>query len=102
MQAIDVNITKVKGGHATSQTDLVALEEPLEIRLGGRTISITMRTPGHDPELAAGFLFTEGILGDSALIESLTPCRKNVIRIELSPRAEASLRAIFGDAPAAH
>jgi FdhD protein len=42
--------------------DLLAVEEPLQIRVNGRDLSITMRTPGHDLELAAGFLFTEGIL----------------------------------------
>ncbi|MEO8026167.1 MAG: formate dehydrogenase accessory sulfurtransferase FdhD [Bryobacteraceae bacterium] len=42
--------------------DWVAVEEPLQIRLDGRDVAITMRTPGHDRELAAGFLFTEGIL----------------------------------------
>ena len=42
--------------------DLLAVEEPLQIRVNGRDHSLTMRTPGHDLELAAGFLFTEGIL----------------------------------------
>ncbi len=42
--------------------DLLAVEEPLQIRINGRDVSITMRTPGNDRELAAGFLFTEGIL----------------------------------------
>jgi FdhD protein len=49
-------------GGATPAQDLLAVEEPLEIRLGSKPVSITMRTPGHDFELAAGFLFTEGIL----------------------------------------
>jgi len=42
--------------------DEVAVEEPLEIRHAGRTVSITMRTPGHDEELAAGFLYAEGLV----------------------------------------
>jgi FdhD protein len=46
----------------TPAQDLLAVEEPLQIRANGRDLSITMRTPGHDRELAAGFLFTEGIL----------------------------------------
>ncbi len=42
--------------------DLLAVEEPLEIRLAGRRFTVTMRTPGHDEELVAGFLFTEGFV----------------------------------------
>lgn len=58
--------------------DWVALEEPLEIRVeqGGlsRTLSITMRTPGHDEELAVGFLVGEGLLRDPAEVVSVGPC----------------------------
>src|SRR5437763_550734 len=43
--------------------DLLAAEEPLEIRVGGRPLAVTMRTPGHDVELAAGFLVSEGVVG---------------------------------------
>ena len=43
-------------------SDLVAVEEPLEIRVDGEPIAVTMRTPGHDEELAAGFLFGEGLI----------------------------------------
>src|SRR5436190_10420920 len=42
--------------------DEVAVEEPLEIRVGGQALAVTMRTPGHDEELALGFLVGEGLL----------------------------------------
>lgn len=73
-----VNIVKV--GEATSeQPDLLAVEEPLEIRLGygsagdrqQRANSVTMRTPGHDFDLALGFLFTEGIIKRYEEVESI-------------------------------
>jgi len=44
------------------ERDAVAIEEPLEIRVDGRALSVTMRTPGHDEELALGFLFGEGLI----------------------------------------
>src|SRR5215217_5717886 len=46
---------------ATSAPDQVAVEEPLEIRIGGRPVAVTMRTPGHDEELAVGFCLSEGV-----------------------------------------
>jgi FdhD protein len=49
-------------GEGKTVEDSLAVEEPLEIRLGGRRFTITMRTPGHDEELAAGFLFAEGFI----------------------------------------
>src|SRR6188508_2520905 len=63
-------------------TDSLAIEEPLEIRLGimvkgkleHRAISITMRTPGDDGELAAGFLFTEGIVRHPDQIKQIRHC----------------------------
>src|SRR5215470_13622056 len=45
----------------TSEPDQVAVEEPLEIRIGGRPVAVTMRTPGHDEELALGFCLSEGL-----------------------------------------
>jgi FdhD protein len=50
-------------GHSSvTQEDLLAVEEPLEIRVGGRPLAVTMRTPGHDFDLAAGFLVSEGVI----------------------------------------
>lgn len=54
--------------------DEVAVEEPLEIRLDGNLVGTTMRTPGHDFELAAGFCFTEGLLGDAS-VHTVKYCR---------------------------
>jgi FdhD protein len=51
--------------------DALAAEEPLEIRVGEAPLTVTMRTPGHDEELAAGFLLTEGIVEDAAQIVAL-------------------------------
>jgi FdhD protein len=53
------------GSGVTRQPDQLIVEEPLEIQLDGTLVSTTMRTPGHDFELAAGFCFTEGLLGDA-------------------------------------
>src|SRR5919199_134598 len=49
-----------------SERDAVAVEEPLEIRIGGRPLAVTMRTPGHDEELALGFCLSEGIPAEAA------------------------------------
>jgi FdhD protein len=60
--AIGHAIIKVRGDGASECLDDVAVEEPLEIRLGGLPLSVTMRTPGADEELVAGFLFSEGVI----------------------------------------
>ena len=57
---VDIARVTRDGSHHTR--DVVAQEEPLEIRIEGRPVAITMRTPGHDVELAAGFLYTEGVI----------------------------------------
>ncbi len=61
---LTVPIQKIEpGGVRLRGQDLVAVEEPLQIRLGECDVAITMRTPGHDRELALGFLYSEGLLG---------------------------------------
>ena len=84
---LTVPVHKVEAESSTPFQDLLAVEEPLEIRLGGKTVSITMRTPGHDPELSVGFLFTEGILSDPAQIQEVRSS-KNSIKIDLKPEVE--------------
>src|SRR5206468_3522033 len=66
------------GGKPRRQPDEVAAEEPLEIRVDTSSVCVTMRTPGHDQELAAGFLLTEGLI--SAV--------QNIARIQAHPRHE--------------
>ena len=70
---VNVQIRKVQGSAFASERDVLAVEEPLEIRIGyhfkgqarAKSISLTMRTPGNDEELAAGFLFAEGFINDA-------------------------------------
>jgi len=50
------------GQSPTAREDVLAVEEPLEIRVNGRSLAVTMRTPGHDFDLAAGFLVSEGVI----------------------------------------
>lgn len=78
-------------GPAGWADDLVAVEEPLEIRVEGKPVSVTLRTPGHDLELAAGFLLAEGVLEDAddlvAIAHVDDPSRPtgNAVDVRLSP-----------------
>lgn len=65
----EVTVLDERGTHAA--TDRVAVEEPLELRVAGEAIAVTMRTPGHDQELTAGFLFTEGVVPDGAALQRI-------------------------------
>jgi len=74
--------------------EALAVEEPLEIRLGGRRFTLTMRTPGHDQELAAGFLLAEGFISSRAEIGEIRRVRRrktqpdNIIDVILEVRSE--------------
>jgi len=93
----DVRAVRWDGRRATEAREELAGEEPLEIRVRGRAISVTMRTPPpptenpptSDMELAAGFLLTEGVIGSAADIEAMEPCTANemgnVMNVRLAP-----------------
>ena len=100
----DVRIVTVDAEGARRTKDKLAVEEPLEIRCGGpgqpaTRVAVTMRTPGHDFELAAGFLFTEGLLDDPQDVESIRYCddidtpeqQYNVVTVNLRRPFDASV-----------
>ena len=68
---------RYENGQARESDDELAAEEPLEIRVRGRAVTITMRTPGHDDELAAGFLLTEGLIRRRSDVLTIEPCDRN-------------------------
>jgi FdhD protein len=103
----EVPVTKINGNHSLATMDKLAIEEPLEIRLAFgagltrtvKNISVTMRTPGSDAELATGFLFTEGIIKDKNELASVNHCfiacaenKENVIQVELAADATPELK----------
>jgi FdhD protein len=81
-------------GAVTRVQDYLAVEEPLEIRIGKTPISVTMRTPGHDLELTAGFLLTEGIIANGSEIKKLEPVASakagNTVMAELEREGSAA------------
>ena len=104
-----VNIIKVTFEGSEEKPDLVAVEEPLEIRLGfgsmdnrqQRSVSVTMRTPTHDFELALGFLYSEGIITSYNQILSVKYCvdagkqaTENIVRVELKPEVSFNTKSL--------
>ena len=96
-------VVRVEGDHAGDpREDLLAVEEPLEIQLGyerrgwrvHKSVSITMRTPGADAELALGFLFTEGIIGGIAQTSAVSREEANVVRVELKDGVAVDLQRL--------
>ena len=73
--------------------DEVAVEEPLEIRHGGRTLSMTMRTPGHDEELAAGFLYGEGAVEAAPDVGLTAELEANTVEVRSPLRREPAQRS---------
>src|SRR5438552_4050424 len=117
---VETTVHRVENcSNGTASTDSPAIEEPLEIRLGiptkgkveHRAVSITMRTPGDDAELAAGFLFTEGIIRRPGQIKKIRHCglairktsgtvdraaalNSNTIRVDLNDGIEIDLQRL--------
>ena len=76
-------VTRVDDGRALTRPDTLAVEEPLEIRVDGTPVSVTMRTPGHDLDLALGFLVTEAIVAKPSDVVGAINCADNVVDISL-------------------
>lgn len=81
---LTVPIQKIEPGANVSEQDLVAVEEPLQIRLGEHDVAITMRTPGCDRELAVGFLFTEGLVRTPDEIADVRADDRGTITVDFS------------------
>ncbi len=69
-----VRITRIRGDESVDREDAIVAEEPFELRVGGRPLTVTMRTPGHDVELAHGFLLTEGVIRERTDVITATFC----------------------------
>ncbi|WP_405859276.1 formate dehydrogenase accessory sulfurtransferase FdhD [Streptomyces sp. NBC_00090] len=87
-------VMRIRDGAVNTRPDTLVAEEPLEIRLNGRPIAITMRTPGDDFALAAGFLVSEGVLAAAADVRNIVYCAGatedgsntyNVVDVQLAP-----------------
>ena len=102
-----VRIRKVEDGRVRVRPDVLATEEPMEIRLisgtAKQTVAVTMRTPGSDFELAAGFLYSEGIVSSQEDIRKISYCvdadvdaeqQYNIVNVELQGGREYDLRPL--------
>jgi FdhD protein len=95
-QSIELTkVTEWNGGEIRTADDCLAAEEPLEIRVSGKPVTVTMRTPGHDKELAAGLLLTEGLIEDRNQIAAIRQAEVlhgpggNLVEVDLAPGAHA-------------
>lgn len=89
-------VMHIDAGTTRRSDDDLVIEQPLEIRLGSTPVSVTMRTPGHDEELAAGFCLTEGIVRHADDIDRITRCnvaqnKENIIMVLLEHEDEAKV-----------
>ena len=86
-------IRRKKDGSLEYLRDDLTIEEPLEIRVGGKTLVTTMRTPGHDDELAAGFLVSEGIVRDRSAIAGISRDGENRVIVNLAGGVKLKLNS---------
>src|SRR4051812_32648952 len=89
--AVRVRVTRLPAGR--TEEDVVAAEEPLEIRIGGEPVAGTMRTPGHDEELALGFCLSEGIPATSA--RPPADLAANTVEVEAAAFDRSRVQRIF-------
>ncbi len=94
-EALRVERSEWAGATMLTGADEVVREEPLELRIAGTPLAVVMRTPGHDEELARGFLISEGVVRAAADVVSVRPCSAasgeaegNVIQATLAPGVE--------------
>src|SRR5438067_13923735 len=78
-----------------ARSDAVAVEEPLEIRVDGRPLAVTMRTPGHDEELALGFLYGEGLIDQPRPVGLTDDFAANTIDVAGPLRRDAGSRRFY-------
>jgi FdhD protein len=76
----DVEVVRVRNGRRVGEADRTAVEEPLEVRLHGRSFAVIMRTPGADRELAAGFLLSERVLRSADDLGTIEYCTDEMVR----------------------
>ena len=79
-----VDVERVRAGQRTRDTDRAATEAPLEIRLHGRPFVMTMRTPGAELDLTAGFLLSEGVIGAASKASAAALCRPQTPQAEVA------------------
>ncbi|MFN2541165.1 MAG: formate dehydrogenase accessory sulfurtransferase FdhD [Chthoniobacterales bacterium] len=87
-------IRRKKDGALEFLHDELTAEEPLEIRIGRKVLATTMRTPGHDDELAAGFLVSEAILRRRSEIAKISAPRENAVIVDLAPGVKVKLSSV--------
>ncbi len=75
--------------------DRVAVEEPLEVRVNGEPLAVTMRTPGHDDELAAGFLWGEGLLEEAPRVALTEDLAANIVEVTAKLRFDPGARSFY-------
>jgi FdhD protein len=84
-------IRRKSDGTLEYQPDDLTVEEPLEIQVAGRPLAVTMRTPGHDQELVAGFLLSEALVRSPEQIRQISPIDDNRVAVDLAAGAEFNL-----------